>query len=167
MHDAGLANFSLAGKWRRSLGSPIGQREGTIRAHISFWRRLWRGSGGFMKRRTRLERDSPSPAFHDCPISTGRHGSLNAAPPGTAGTFAAPASGSLRMTAIIAPNAPKIASVTSRPLQPICKDLMISLCRRRRIMAAKEISVKKYVVRLSGDEREQLEALDAPLFVKR
>src|SRR5271165_1840587 len=31
--------------------------------------------------------------------------------------------------------------------------------RRRRIMAAKEISVKKYVVRLSGDEREQLEVL--------
>ena len=31
--------------------------------------------------------------------------------------------------------------------------------RRRRIIAAKEISVKKYVVRLSGDEREQLEAL--------
>src|SRR6478609_2908820 len=28
-----------------------------------------------------------------------------------------------------------------------------------RIMAAKEISVKKYVVRLSGEEREQLEAL--------
>jgi hypothetical protein len=27
------------------------------------------------------------------------------------------------------------------------------------IMAAKDISVKKYVVRLSGDEREQLEAL--------
>ena len=27
------------------------------------------------------------------------------------------------------------------------------------IMAAKEISVKKYVVRLSGEEREQLEAL--------
>ena len=27
-------------------------------------------------------------------------------------------------------------------------------------MAAKEISVKKYVVRLSGEEREQLEALD-------
>ena len=26
-------------------------------------------------------------------------------------------------------------------------------------MAAKEISVKKYVVRLSGEEREQLEAL--------
>ena len=28
-------------------------------------------------------------------------------------------------------------------------------------MAAKEISVKKYVVRLSGEERERLEALDA------
>ena len=27
------------------------------------------------------------------------------------------------------------------------------------MMAAKEISVKKYVVRLSGEEREQLEAL--------
>ena len=27
------------------------------------------------------------------------------------------------------------------------------------IMAAKEISVKKYVVRLSGEEREQLEGL--------
>ena len=27
------------------------------------------------------------------------------------------------------------------------------------IMAAKDISVKKYVVRLSGEEREQLEAL--------
>jgi hypothetical protein len=34
-------------------------------------------------------------------------------------------------------------------------------------MLAKEISVKKYVVRLNADEREQLEALDALLFVKR
>src|SRR5258708_27585478 len=31
--------------------------------------------------------------------------------------------------------------------------------RRETIMAAKEISVKRYVVRLSGEEREQLEAL--------
>jgi hypothetical protein len=29
-------------------------------------------------------------------------------------------------------------------------------------MAAKEISVKRYVVRLSGDERGQLEALNSP-----
>src|SRR5215831_11452580 len=51
----------------------------------------------------------------------------------------------------------------SRPLQPIRKDLVI-LFRRQRlareaIMAAKEISVKKYVVRLSGEERERLETL--------
>jgi transposase len=34
-----------------------------------------------------------------------------------------------------------------------------SLLTAERIMAAKEISVKRYVVRLSADEREQLEAL--------
>src|SRR5258707_14161119 len=43
------------------------------------------------------------------------------------------------------------------------KDLVIRFCRhywrRRVIMAAKEISVKRYVVRLSAHEREQLEAL--------
>src|SRR5262245_59321238 len=46
----------------------------------------------------------------------------------------------------------------SRPLQPIRKDLVIRFRRQRlareAIMAAKEISVKKYVVRLSGEERE-------------
>src|SRR5262245_8768667 len=51
----------------------------------------------------------------------------------------------------------------SRPLQPIRKDLVIRFRRRRlareAIMAAKEISVKKYVVRLSGEERERLETL--------
>src|SRR5712671_3543431 len=51
----------------------------------------------------------------------------------------------------------------SRPLQPICKDLVIRFRRQRlareAIMAAKEISVKKYVVRLSGEERERLETL--------
>src|SRR5262245_20121903 len=54
-------------------------------------------------------------------------------------------------------------SVTSRPLQPIRKDLVIRFRRQRlareAIMAAKEISVKKYVVRLSGEERERLETL--------
>src|SRR6516162_5085113 len=44
---------------------------------------------------------------------------------------------------------------TSRPLQPIRKDLVIRFRRQRlareAIMAAKEISVKKYVVRLSGE----------------
>src|SRR5262249_28046068 len=49
----------------------------------------------------------------------------------------------------------------SRPLQPIRKDLVIRFRRQRlareAIMAAKEISVKKYVVRLSGEERERLE----------
>src|SRR5262249_16459848 len=51
----------------------------------------------------------------------------------------------------------------SRPLQPIRKDLVIRFRRQRlareAIMAAKEISVKKYVVRLSGEERERLETL--------
>src|SRR5881396_2680743 len=53
----------------------------------------------------------------------------------------------------------------SRPLQPIGKDLVIRFRRQRlareAIMAAKEISVKvkKYVVRLSGEERERLEML--------
>src|SRR5215831_2751251 len=50
-----------------------------------------------------------------------------------------------------------------RPLQPIRKDLVIRFRRQRlareAIMAAKEISVKKYVVRLSGEERERLETL--------
>src|SRR5467141_2979112 len=45
----------------------------------------------------------------------------------------------------------------SRPLQPIRKDLVIRFRRQRlareAIMAAKEISVKKYVVRLSGEEQ--------------
>ena len=52
---------------------------------------------------------------------------------------------------------------TSRPLQPIRKDLVIRFRRQRlareAIMAAKEISVKKYVVRLSGEERGRLETL--------
>src|SRR5262249_7132755 len=52
---------------------------------------------------------------------------------------------------------------SSRPLQPIRKDLVIRFRRQRlareAIMAAKEISVKKYVVRLSGEERERLETL--------
>src|SRR5262245_48048500 len=52
---------------------------------------------------------------------------------------------------------------TSRPLQPIRKDLVIRFRRQRLAkeanMAAKEISVKKYVVRLSGEERERLETL--------
>src|SRR5262249_60205055 len=51
----------------------------------------------------------------------------------------------------------------SRPLQPIRKDLVIRFRRprlaREAIMAAKEISVKKDVVRLSGEERERLETL--------
>src|SRR5207302_2165772 len=51
----------------------------------------------------------------------------------------------------------------SRPLQPIRKDLVIRFRRQRlareAIMAAKEISVKKYVVRLSSEERERLETL--------
>src|SRR5262249_49523940 len=51
----------------------------------------------------------------------------------------------------------------SRPLQPIRKDLVIRFRRQRlareAIMAAKEMSVKKYVVRLSGEERERLETL--------
>src|SRR5262249_3112925 len=55
------------------------------------------------------------------------------------------------------------AAPTSRPLQPIRKDLVIRFRRQRlareAIMAAKEISVKKYVVRLSGEERERLETL--------
>src|SRR5262249_17300462 len=55
------------------------------------------------------------------------------------------------------------ASAASRPLQPIRKDLVIRFRRQRlareAIMAAKEISVKKYVVRLSGEERERLETL--------
>src|SRR5262249_34055984 len=50
-----------------------------------------------------------------------------------------------------------------RPLQPIRKDLVIRFRRQRlareAIMAAKEISVKKYIVRLSGEERERLETL--------
>src|SRR5260370_39763367 len=52
---------------------------------------------------------------------------------------------------------------TSRALQPIRQDLVIRFRRQRlareAIMAAKEISVKKYVVRLSGEERERLETL--------
>src|SRR5262249_13949679 len=55
------------------------------------------------------------------------------------------------------------ASIASRPLQPIRKDLVIRFRRQRlareAIMAAKEISVKKYVVRLTGEERERLETL--------
>src|SRR5262249_8720818 len=57
----------------------------------------------------------------------------------------------------------KASAGTSRPLQPIRKDLVIRFRRQRlakeAIMAAKEISVKKYVVRLSGEERERLETL--------
>src|SRR5262249_60849087 len=52
---------------------------------------------------------------------------------------------------------------TSRPLQPIRKDLVIRFRRQRlareAIMAEKEISVKKYVVMLSGEERGRLENL--------
>src|SRR5262249_39825374 len=52
---------------------------------------------------------------------------------------------------------------SSRTLQPIRKDLVIRFRRQRlareAIMAAKEISVKKYVVRLSVEERERLETL--------
>src|SRR5262249_20965746 len=66
----------------------------------------------------------------------------------------------------IPPRGPPVhrqADRTSRPLQPIRKDLMIRFRRQRlareAIMAAKEISVKKYVVRLSGEERERLETL--------
>src|SRR6516164_6817014 len=57
----------------------------------------------------------------------------------------------------------RLRSRPSRPLQPIRKDLVIRFRRQRlareAIMAAKEISVKKYVVRLSGEERERLETL--------
>src|SRR5258705_11376180 len=56
-----------------------------------------------------------------------------------------------------------VTNAASRPLQPIRKDLVIRFRRQRlareAIMAAKEISVKKYVVRLSGEERERLETL--------
>src|SRR5262249_57949384 len=56
-----------------------------------------------------------------------------------------------------------VSGSASRPLQPIRKDLVIRFRRQRlareAIMAAKEISVKKYVVRLSGEERERLETL--------
>src|SRR5262249_25765945 len=56
-----------------------------------------------------------------------------------------------------------MSAATSRPLQPIRKDLVIRFRRQRlareAIMAAKEMSVKKYVVRLSGEERERLETL--------
>src|SRR5262249_20749178 len=66
----------------------------------------------------------------------------------------------LRKVTTIPPNA---SEHTSRPLQPIRKDLMIRFRRQRlareAIMAAKEISVKKYVVRLSGEERERLGTL--------
>jgi hypothetical protein len=52
---------------------------------------------------------------------------------------------------------------TSRPLQPTRQDLMIrfpaTVDEKAIIMAGKRISVKKYVVRLSAEEREQLEAL--------
>src|SRR6202051_3321774 len=52
---------------------------------------------------------------------------------------------------------------TSRPLQPILRDLVIGFRRQQpakgAMMAAREISVKKYIVRLSGEEREQLETL--------
>jgi hypothetical protein len=52
---------------------------------------------------------------------------------------------------------------SSRPLQPIRKDLVIRFRRQRlareAIMVAKEISVKKYVVRLSGEKRERLVVL--------
>src|SRR5215831_7099709 len=58
---------------------------------------------------------------------------------------------------------PLMSTRPSRPLQPIRKDLVIRFRRQRlakeAIMAAKEISVKKYVVRLSGEERERLETL--------
>src|SRR5258707_4961075 len=58
---------------------------------------------------------------------------------------------------------PRLGARASRPLQPIRKDLVIRFRRQRlareAIMAAKEISVKKYVVRLSGEERERLETL--------
>src|SRR6266446_1688494 len=61
------------------------------------------------------------------------------------------------------PGASNPPTDTSRPLQPIRKDLVIRFRRQRlareAIMAAKEISVKKYVVRLSGEERERLETL--------
>src|SRR5262249_7587419 len=57
----------------------------------------------------------------------------------------------------------RVPSPASRPLQPIRKDLVIRFRRQRlareAIMAAKEISVKKYVVRLTGEERERLETL--------
>src|SRR5262249_13617231 len=56
-----------------------------------------------------------------------------------------------------------LPSTSSRPLQPIRKDLVIRFRRQRLAreasMAAKEISVKKDVVRLSGEEREGLETL--------
>src|SRR5262249_20883392 len=59
--------------------------------------------------------------------------------------------------------APWLPASPNRPLQPIGKDLVIRFRRQRlareAIMAAKEISVKKYVVRLSGEERERLETL--------
>src|SRR5437868_4449673 len=52
------------------------------------------------------------------------------------------------------------AKATSRPLQPIRKDLVIRFRRQRLAreasMAAKEISVKKYVVRLSGEDANDL-----------
>src|SRR5262245_14995243 len=78
-------------------------------------------------------------------------------------TDASPAgSGFGAMYPLLAP-VPGTSTRPSRPLQPIRKDLVIRFRRQRlareAIMAAKEISVKKYVVRLSGEERERLETL--------
>jgi hypothetical protein len=44
-------------------------------------------------------------------------------------------------------------------LKGLDDSLLLRFERRREIMAVKDIAVKKYVVRLSAQEREQLEAL--------
>src|SRR6266566_1073884 len=50
-------------------------------------------------------------------------------------------------------------SVASTNLKGFCDSLSSPLLAMEAIMAAKEISVKKYVVRLSAEERQQLEAM--------
>ena len=58
---------------------------------------------------------------------------------------------------------PETKRRTSRSLHSICKDMNLVNTSpqgmRRRRLWAKAISVKKYVVRLSVEEREQLEAV--------
>jgi len=53
----------------------------------------------------------------------------------------------------------KRESPASTNLKGLDDSLLLRFERRREIMAVKDIAVKKYVVRLSAQEREQLEAL--------